>query len=204
MGSLAVCPLPAPPIRSWLSSLAQALRHPQLRSLPSILMRPFLVPRFLLQAPLRSQRFPSRWRWQRRSWVQSHPRMSPASPLAVATGPFPLVVPHRLLVNVEFPPLLLPRPPSCRGASLGGVVTASRSAASPAAWSSCAVPHEWISTASLSLSPACGFVTPLLLLAIPPTLPVCSANLRCMVGSQGGGQKLSPVRRRRVSSGGPC
>ena len=70
---------------------------------------------------------------------------------------------------------------------MSGLELAPRFAADPDTWSSCAVPHEQGSSASLSPSLAHGFVTPLLLAAILPKPPVGSADPRCVGGSQGSG-----------------
>ena len=53
--------------------------------------------------------------------------------------------------------------------------------------SSCTVPHEQVSPASLSPFLARGFGTPRLLSAILPKPPVGSADPRCMGGSRGSG-----------------
>ena len=65
--------------------------------------------------------------------------------------------------------MALPRFSSCRGGSLSGLEMAPRFAAGSDIGSSCAVPHEQVSPASLSPFLARGFVTPLLLSAILPS-----------------------------------
>ena len=64
--------------------------------------------------------------------------------------------------------------------------------------SSCAVPHEQVSPASLSPFLARGFGTPRLLSAILPKPPVGSADPRCMGGSRGSGGS----RNRLPAAGG--
>ena len=77
---------------------------------------------------------------------------------------------------------------------------APRFAAGSGAWSSCAVPREQASPASLSPLLACGFGTPRFRSVILPNPPVGSADLRCLGCSPGSGGSRNRLPATRSES----